>query len=108
MAKKSPPVRAADVLLPLANVMPELGSKYQPNHLLRQKNRSINASAPQVLGCSPGCVVGAVDLFVDGQGALGVLQGSRQIALVLQDQADVVGVAGHVGVVGAVDLFVDG
>src|ERR1039458_7081850 len=59
MAKKSPPVRAADVLLPLANVMPELGSKYQPNHLLRQKNRSINASAPQVLGCSPGRVVWA-------------------------------------------------
>src|ERR1039457_5214659 len=45
-------------------------------------------------------VVGAVDLFVDGQGALGETQGSRQIALGLQNPADVAGEGGHIGVVG--------
>ena len=53
-------------------------------------------------------MVGAVDLLINGEGALGVGERPRQIALGLQDRADVVGPDGNGGMVGAVDLLSDG
>ena len=49
----------------------------------------------------------AIQYYKDLQGMLGIAQGAVEVAFSLENDADVVSVAGHVGIGGAIDGLID-